>query len=163
MWARLHGLSEDGESPKVVQSDVAPETAKAEAEKAVAAASAEATSGLAIAGSPPPATAFDGGRTVSSDTLSAKRSLPTEVSNNNTDDEGGTAGSSAAETGQDERDSIVSIRPSLENEGNGQHRRQHHKKRKISSADAEFGTNNDLGDNSNKISSPSPESPLVPV
>jgi len=99
MWTRLHGTSEDGVSARVVVADVSPGQAKQEAERATLAASSE---GQRLLVTPPVALGSGilpitkGGTTTSPRTISTmKRSLPpevSEVSNNNTDDEGSSSG-----------------------------------------------------------------------
>lgn len=126
MWARLHGISADGESAVVVQADVTPEKAKEEAEKAAAAAASAAASSsegnrpLLV----PPTTVVplkrEPSATVSTDGSATKRTLPTEVSNNNTDDEEG-APPAMANSG------VLSISLSLHGDNN--------KKRKVSVED----------------------------
>ena len=90
MWTRLHGPSEDGVIAKVVVSDVRHEQAKEEAGGSTTADSSDTqarltTAPVALRSGILPITKEE--RTTSPRPI--KRSLPPEVSNNNTDDEGG--------------------------------------------------------------------------
>jgi len=126
MWARLHGQSEDGETAIVVNADVTPERAKAEAERAVAVASSKASASLIA----PTMTAVPKDPT-SGDGSGVKRSLPTEVSNNNTDDED--AAPSIGNDGED-NSNVLNINLSLNGSDNGSH-----KKRKLGDDNSSSG------------------------
>jgi len=143
MWARLHGPSEDGESAVVVQADVTPEKAKEEAEKAAAAAasavasSSEGNRAFLV----PPTTVVplkrEPSATLSTDGSASKRTLPTEVSNNNTDDEEG-APPAKGDSG------VLSINLSLHGNSN--------KKRKVSVEDEkDTEAQEDEDENSKKL------------
>eukprot|EP00535_Pseudo-nitzschia_heimii_P012541 CAMPEP_0197198220 /NCGR_PEP_ID=MMETSP1423-20130617/33263_1 /TAXON_ID=476441 /ORGANISM="Pseudo-nitzschia heimii, Strain UNC1101" /LENGTH=576 /DNA_ID=CAMNT_0042652051 /DNA_START=205 /DNA_END=1936 /DNA_ORIENTATION=- len=112
MWTRLHGPSDDGESARVVVSDVSLEQAKQEAEEAARTASSDAgsllvTPKLALVAELPESGIVGVATTTNNAMVTTttaatppttnaapryvKRSLLPEVSNNNTDDEGGQA------------------------------------------------------------------------
>jgi len=83
MWARLHGRSEDGETAIVVEADVTPEVAKAEA---AAGANISTSTTTELAGTVILPGGTVSGAAVGSQGTPKRSSLP-EVSNNNTDDE----------------------------------------------------------------------------
>lgn len=92
MWTRLHGPSEDGESARVVVADVSPGQAKEEAERATLLAASEGqpimvTPQVALGSGIIPITK-EATSKLPRPISTMKRSLPPEVSNNNTDDEG---------------------------------------------------------------------------
>lgn len=122
MWARLHGQSADGQSPVVVESDVSPETARAEAKEAAALESGKTSSGtnndLAMIVPPISGISSTAKRESSSD---AVRSPPSEVSCNNSDEDDDNDDDNEPDDGagspskKDEDSNVVNIRLSLNN------------------------------------------------
>lgn len=158
MWARLHGTSEDGETAVVVEADVTPEKAKQEAAAAATKTVASATVSVSSSSSTTislvvPTTTPSMATTVpptkdpslsSRDVTSGvKRSLPSEVSNNNTDDEDAgnpsTTPTIRIESNGDTT-SVLNINLSL------------NKKRKMSDVTMNTSTISSNGEDNNKVS-----------
>jgi hypothetical protein len=139
MWARLHGVSEDGETAVVVEADVTPEIAK---EEAAAAAMATVRSSISLA-VPTTTTSTKTVPPTGDVTSGANRSLPTEVSNNNTDEEDAgnppTTPSIRIESKCDTT-SVLNIKLSL------------NKKRKVSDITMNTSTSSSNGEDNNKVS-----------
>ena len=153
MWTRLHGPSENGESARVVVADVTPERAKQEAEEAARGASSSVRMVLSTVA---PLVHSANTNTVTAPSGLLKRHLqPPEVSNNNTDDEGGPSVPLRNGVG-----GVLDISLSLENvNGHGSSDSNSNiKRRKLSTDDGDKGSgcgnnkkNNNDGDESKNL------------
>ncbi|VEU40339.1 unnamed protein product [Pseudo-nitzschia multistriata] len=111
MWARLHGRSADGETAVVVESDVSPETARAEAKRANTLKFSCKTSTIKsnIINKTVP---FHTTKEEPSEDV--VRSPPSEVSNNNSDEEDNNHSSEADESKKEQNCDVVNIRLSID-------------------------------------------------
>jgi len=108
MWARLHGPSADGESAVVVESDVSPETARAEAEQAEA-----LRNGKSVGTNPLMTPPLGGASSKEDPSRDVVRSPPSEVSNNNTDNDDNENDNDNEPDEKDEDSTVVNIQLTL--------------------------------------------------